>query len=101
MHLKKLSRNDYDSIDKEDFWYEGRKKSKELVYWRKKYKIHQWFCSNTSIYEECSYEIKKEKLEKLVIWLVSENYDEEAEKIKKTINETDFTNEVVFYEYTT
>lgn len=101
MNLKKLSRKDYDSIDKEDFWYEEYDKSEELVYCRKKYDIDLWFSNNTSIYEECSDEIKKEKLEELVIWLESENYYEEAQKIKKVINETDFTNEVVFYKYST
>lgn len=99
MHLKKLSRKDYDSIDKKEFWYEEYDKSEELVYWRKKYDINLWFSNNTSIYEECSSEITKDKLEELVKWLMLQDLKEDANKIKEVINKTNFNNEVIFYKY--
>jgi hypothetical protein len=99
MCLKKIPRIDYESISREDFWYEEFDKSEELVYWRKKYTIDEWFCKNTSIDEECSDEIIKDKLEELIKWLLQENLKEDADKIKEVINKTDFINDVIFYKY--
>jgi hypothetical protein len=99
MNLKKIPRTDYESISREDFWYEEFDKSKELIYWRKKYSIDEWFHTNTSISDECSDEITKEKLEELIKWLKKEELKEDAEKIKNVIKQTDFDKEVIFYSY--
>ena len=99
MHLKKIPRKDFESINREDFWYDHFEKSEELFYWRKKYDIHEWFHINTSIYEECSDEITKEKLGELIIWLTQKGLTEYAEKIKEIVNKIDFVNNVVFYDY--
>jgi hypothetical protein len=99
MNLKKIPRPDYESISREDFWYEGFDKSEELIYWRKQYAIDLWFHENTSIDEECSDEITKEKLELLVKWLKKEDLKDDAIKIKDVIKQTDFDNEVIFYSY--
>jgi len=99
MSLKKIPRTEYESISREDFWYEEFDKSEELIYWRKKYSIDEWFRENTIIDEECSDEITKEKLESLVDWLEKEKLKEDAVNIKDVIRQTDFANEVVFYKY--
>lgn len=99
MNLKKIPRTDYESISREDFWYEEFDKSEELIYWRKKYSIDEWFHTNTSISDECSDEITKEKLEELIQWLKKEELKEDAEKIKDVIKQTDFDKEVIFYSY--
>ena len=100
MNLKKIPRIDFESINSEDLWYENFEKSEELLYWRKKYDIHEWFQINTSIYEECSDEITKEKLEKLMIWLIEKGLSKNAYKIKEIINKIDFVKYVIFYDYT-
>lgn len=99
MGLRKMKRTIYESIDREKFWYEHFAKSYEIVYWRKKFNIHQWFYENTTIDGECSNEITKEKLETLVNWLQKEKLKEDVVKIKDVIKQTDFANEVIFYEY--
>lgn len=100
MMLKKIPRKDFESISREDFWYEEFDKSEELIYWRKKYEINIWFHENTVIDEECcSDEISKEKLELLVKWLKKEDFKDDAIKIKDFIKQTDFVNDVIFYKY--
>jgi hypothetical protein len=99
MNLKKIPRTDYESISREDFWYEEFDKSEELIYWRKQYAIDGWFHENTLIDEECSNEITKEKLELLVKWLKNEDLKDDAIKIKDVIKQTDFEKEVIFYSY--
>ena len=99
MSLKKIQRIEYENIDKEKFTYKHYNKSEELIYWRKKYNIHNWFFENTYIYEECSNEIAQEKIEELIKWLFEEGFKEDANKIKEFINEIDFVNNVVFYNY--
>lgn len=83
-----------------------------LIYWRKAYPIHDWFVINTQYGEDnCrAYEVTLEDLNKL-LELCKSNYfdtgydDWTEEKIKDTIpqlqqviRETDFENEVVFYQ---
>jgi hypothetical protein len=99
MNLKKIPRKDYERINIEDFWMEEFNLSEELIYWRKRYDIDEWFIENTSIYEECSDEITKEKLKLLVKWLKEEDLKDDAIKIKDVIKQTDFKNEVIFYSY--
>jgi hypothetical protein len=97
MNLKKIPRTDYESISREDFWYEEFDKSEELIYWRKQYAIDGWFHENTLINDECSDEITKEKLELLIKWLKKEDLKGHIVKIKDVIKQTDFDNEVIFY----
>lgn len=99
MNLKKISRKDFENISKDDFWYEHFDKSKELIYWRKEYDIDEWFRENTFIYEECSDEIPKEKLQLLINFLEQKNFIDYANQIKEIIQETNFNDEVIFYEY--
>ena len=99
MSLKKVSREAFNNISRDDFWYEEFYISEELIYWRKEYLIDEWFHTNTSISDECSDEITKEKLEELIKWLKKEELKEDAEKIKDVIKQTDFDKEVIFYSY--
>lgn len=99
MQLKKILRTDYESISREDFWIEEFDKSEELIYWRKRYSIDEWLIENTSIYEGCSDEITKEKLESLVKWLKEQDLKDDSIKVKDIIKQTDFESYVVFYSY--
>lgn len=99
MNLKKVSREAFNNISRDDFRHEEFAISEELIYWRKKYSIDEWFHTNTSINDECSDEITKEKLEELIKWLKKEELKEDAEKIKYVIKQTDFDKEVIFYSY--
>ena len=86
----------------------------ELMYWRKDWFIHDWFCNNFVI-ENCEeVEITEDKLLKLIEYLKDniENSDndndyddeiskkcrnEDIEKLNKIIEETDWDKEGIFY----
>lgn len=99
MQLKKMPRSDYESISVKDFWITEFNLSEELIYWRKRYDIDEWLQENTSIYEQCSDEITKEKLKSLVKWLKREDLQYDAIKVNNIIKQTDFESHVVFYSY--
>mgnify|MGYP003654860616 CR=1 FL=1 len=99
MSLKKVSREAFNNISRDDFWHEEFDISEELIYWRKQYAIDRWFHKNTLINDECSDEITKEKLELLIKWLKKEDLEDHIVKIKDVIKQTDFDNQVIFYTY--
>lgn len=101
MSLKRAKRKDFESTNREDFWEISSQVSKELIYWRKKYDIDEWFRENTIIKEQCSDELTKEKLEELLKCLIKQDVRENIYKVEELIKENDFINNVIFYEYTT
>lgn len=105
MSLNKVLRKTFEKIDSIDVWSFPINEIEEIMYWRKKYDLDEWFFNNTKIIEECSDEINKEKLQKLIEWL-NENYDseennfkEESIKLQEIVNEFDFTENVIYYKY--
>ena len=98
--LYKIIRIDFESVPREDFWMVANDLTTgELIYWRKKYDIDLWFHQNTTIIEEYSDEISKEKLEKFRDWLIENNETEYAERINKIIKNNNFVENVIFYQY--
>lgn len=99
MNLKRIQRTIFESVEREDFWKIELENSEDLICWRKKDDINQWFFENTFIIEECSDELTKEKLEKLLHWLLINELKKDAENIKKIISENNFIENVIYYSY--
>jgi hypothetical protein len=99
MDLKRISRAKYESIPRGDFWYKEFKNSEDLLYWRKRYDLHGWFCENTTIDEECSDEITRDKLIALVEWLYTQNLITDFTNVIKIMDSTDFEKQVIYYSY--
>ena len=96
MNLYRTSRKHFESIDREDFWQIAfDNEQEELFYWRKAYDLDSWFYQNASIIEDYSNELTKEILEKLINWLIDNNFKDDAKKIKKIILENDFKENVI------
>ena len=99
---KKIRQQILNSLSDEDDY-------KEVIYWRKNYLIHEWFCDNFEI-ENCEYvEVTKEELLELIGYLNDENktrkynkeehedIDEDIEKLKEVVEKTDWENEGIYY----
>lgn len=99
LHLKRISRAKYESIPRNDFWYDQFTNSEELLYWRKRYDLHEWFCENTTIDDECSDEITRKKLEALVQWFLDQKLNDDVLNILEVIYNTDFEKQVIYYSY--
>jgi hypothetical protein len=100
MSLKIIPRDIYKSIPKEDFWYDEFEASEQIFYWRKEYYLHNWFYENFEIKEECSEEINKNKINELLKYLIENNFKEDADKLKKIIEDNDFKKKVIYYKFT-
>lgn len=77
------------------FW----KNRDELIYWRKKYDLHDWFFENTNIRDEVSDIMNTSKLNLLIEFLKKEKMFEDVIKVEHLIKETDFEKQVIFYSY--
>jgi len=74
---------------------------KELMYWRKDWVIHDWFCDNFEV-ENCKHiKIEKEGLLELIKYL-EDNIDgsgwkEDIKKLSEIVEKTDWDNEEIYY----
>ena len=75
----------------------------EVMYWRKCWNIHDWFCNNFEV-ENCKHiKIEREDLLALIEYLKGEdksedfNKNQEIKTLNKIIEKTDWDNEEIYY----
>jgi len=91
----------------------GEEEYEEVMYWRKSFRIHEWFCNRFQIDNCEEVRISKKELLELIEYCKQllrnekpqDDYDElnfdlfkeHMEKLQKIVDETDWNNEEIYY----